>query len=129
MLIKFISVARPDMTLIPTPPTTYAIAGERVKLNCSVPPGRLIQQYYVTWDRSGRTIYRTRLNKPPETLDNRYSVNPSDLSLIINNVRLEDTSDKYHCVFTVVDPQPDVHFSDAYTTMQSSDIQLIVLGK
>ena len=117
------------MRLLPNPRPTYAITGKQVQLNCAIPPGRLIQQYYVTWDRSGRTIYQTRRNNPPQSLrlDDRYSVNPSDLSLIIDNVEFEDASDEYHCVYTVVDP--NIMLSYTYTSMQSYDIQLVVLGK
>ena len=123
-------LAIPDtVMLFPNPRPTYAIMGKQVQLNCTIPPGRLIQQYYVTWDRSGRTIYQTRHNNPPLRLSNRYSVNPSDLSLIIDDVQFEDASDEYHCVYTVVDPNPNTMLSYAYTTMQLRDIQLVVLGK
>ena len=127
--MPLISVALPGSTFLPSPPPTYAIAGERVQLNCTIPPGRLTQQYYVSWDRSGTTVYKTRRNNSLLKLNDHYSVDPSDLSLIIDDVQFEDISDDYHCVFTVFDPNPDVMQSHIYTNMKSRDIQLKVLGK
>ena len=118
-LLQLISAAYPDRSLLPIPPLAHAITGEQVQLKCAIPPGQLIQQYSVTWDRSERIIDTTN--------DDRYSVNASDLSLIINNVRLSDTSDEYHCVFTVRDPNG--MDSRSYETMQDRDIPLVILGE
>ena len=111
-----------------TPQPKYAIRDEQVKLNCVIPPGRLLQQYDVTWYRSGTAIYQTRRKSSPRTENDRYSVDPSDLSLIIDNVMLEDANEEYHCVYTVFDPNVRMQ-SYNYESLQSYDIELCVLGK
>lgn len=121
----YVTAAIPDSMLFSSPPPVYAILGEQVRLNCVIPPGQLIQQYFVTWDRAGRAIYQSS-NSPP-TIDDRYSIDPSSLSLIIENVQLEDASEEYHCVFVVSDP--NVMQTHMYTNLLSYDIQLTVLGK
>ena len=119
------TVVIPESTLLRNPPPVYAILGEQVQLNCIISPGQLLQQYSITWDRAGTVIYQSR-NSPP-TLDDRYSIDPSDLSLIIDNVQLEDASEAYHCGLVVADP--NVMQTYEYTNLQFYDIQLIVLGK
>lgn len=95
-----------------------------------IPPGRLLQQYYVTWYRSGTqtVIYRTRRNDSPQALNDRYSVDPSDLSLIIDDVQLEDTNEHYHCLYTVFAPNVMMQSYD-YLNLLLYDIELHVLGK
>ena len=119
-----VNVAYPDNMLRPNPPRNYAVIGEQVQLNCVVSPGLLIQQYTVTWDRSGIIIYRSR-DSPP-TIDDRYSVDPSDLSLIIDNVQLEDASEEYHCLLTVADP--NLMQTYTYENLALYDIRLTILG-
>ena len=115
----------PDSTPLQNPPPVYAILGEPVQLNCIISPGQLLQQYSIMWDRAGTVIYRSR-DSPP-TVDDRYSIDPLDLSLIIDNVQLEDANEAYHCGLTVADP--NVMQTYEYTNLQFYDIQLIVLGK
>ena len=123
--VSLCTVAIPDSMVLPLPQPTYAIIGERVQLNCVISPGRLIEQYSITWDRSETIIYRSR-DSPP-TLDDRYSVDPFDLSLIIDNVQLEDASEEYHCSLTVADP--NIMQTYMYGNLPFYDIQLRVLGK
>ena len=111
--------------LLHAPSPVYAILGEQVQLHCIISPGQLIQQYSITWERDEIAIYRSR-DSPP-TLDNHYSVDPSDLSLIINNVQLEDASAAYQCRLTVADP--NIMQTYEYTNLQFYNIQLIVLGE
>ena len=109
------------------PPPVYAIVGEQVQLHCIISPGQLIQQYSITWERAGTAIHRSR--KSPPTLDDHYSVDPSDLSLIIDNVQLEEASAAYQCRLSVEDPNTDPMQTHDYTKLQSYNIQLIVLGE
>ena len=111
--------------LLHAPSPVYVILGEQVQLRCIISPGQLIQQYSITWERDEIAIYRSR-DSPP-TLDNRYSVDPSDLSLIIDNVQLEDASAAYQCRLTVADP--NIMQTYEYTNLQFYDIQLIVLSE
>ena len=113
--------------LLHAPSPVYAVLGEQVQLHCIISPGQLIQQYSVTWERAGIAIYRSR-DSPP-TLDHRYrySVDPSDLSLIIDNVQLEEASAAYQCRLTVADP--NIMQTYEYTNLQLYYIQLIVLGE
>ena len=101
--------------------------GRSVQLDCRIAPGNLLQQYYVSWDISGQTIYRTTPNGPPQFVDNRYSHNPSNLSLIISDVQLSDASTQYHCVLSVVDPNTMIERT--YNILENFDISLNVLGK
>ena len=93
-----------------------------------IPPGRLLQQYYVTWYRAEIRIYVTRRKRSPLSGNVRYSVDPSALSLIIDNVQLEDTNDEYHCVYTVFAPDVEMQ-SYEYENLRHYDIELRVLGK
>ena len=109
------------------PSPVYAIVGERVQLNCIISPGKLIKQYFIKWERTTQTIVSTRNLLPP--LDDRYSVDPSDLSLIIDDVELEEASDAYQCRLTVEDPNTMQTYE--YNNLQSNNnnIQLIILGE
>ena len=93
-----------------------------------IQPGRLLQQYYVTWDKSKVKIYETRRNLSPWAKNDRYSVDPSDLSLIIDNVKLEDANEEYHCVYTVFTPNVETQSYD-YDKLMSYNIELRVLGE
>ena len=128
-IILLISVAFPDSMPYHEfePSLVYAILGERVQLYYIISPGQLIQQYSITWERAGIAIYRSR-DSPP-TLDDRYSVDPSDFSLIIDNVQLEEASAGYQCRLRVVDPNSDTMQTYEYTNLQLYNIQLIVLGE
>ena len=105
--------------------------GEQVQLNCAIAPGMLIQYYYVTWEVDEQTAYRTRPNVSPQPLNDNYGLNASNLSLIINNVQLEDASNEYHCILTVVDPtSPNSDEEYPYDNyLQDVNIGLVVLGK
>ena len=102
-----------------------------MQLDCGVPPGALLEYYYVNWVVSAarRSIYQTVFNNLSRKLNDRYSLNPSNLSLIINNVQLEDASDQYHCVLSVVDPNPMYEQTYTYSATVDYNISLVVLGK
>jgi hypothetical protein len=121
----FLTTAIPDSRPLLQPPPVYAILGEQVQLSCVVSPGRLIQQYSITWERAGTAIYRS--GESPPTQDDRYSIDPSDLSLIIDSVQLEDASEGYKCRLTVADP--NVMQTYNYINLQFYNIRLIVLGE
>ena len=105
----------------------YAILGERVQLNCVISPGQLIQQYSIKWERNRTAIVSTNRNSLP-ALDDHYSIDPSDLSLIIDNVQFEEASDAYRCILTVADPKTmETHKYN--TDSQLYNIGLIVLGE
>ena len=126
--IIIINTAFPDSMFVEAPDTIYAKVGESVQLDCPISPGALLQQYYVSWDESGTGIYHTRAYQPsPVVIDNRYDLNRSTLSLIINDVRLEDASDMYHCVIRVVAPETTMEYS--YNNLRTVPISLVVYGK
>ena len=117
---------------VPLPTTTHAVVQqppEEVQLDCTIDPGRLIQQYFVTWYKSNDIIYETNSNGVVTTnLDpERYSHNPSNLALIINDIEVDDTSDNYHCVLGVVNPLSGE--TDHYDVLRTINIPLRVLGK
>ena len=119
--------AYPDSTFILNPPIKYTLVGEQVQLNCAIAPGKLIQYYYVTWEVDGQTLFRTRPNVSPHQLNDNYGLSTSNLSLIINNVRLEDASSEYRCILIVVDP--NTNENRPYNNLQDVNIGLVVLGK
>ena len=112
---------------VEAPDTVYAKVGESVQLDCPISPGALLQQYYVSWDESGTGIYRTQAQSSPVMIDNRYNLNRLTLSLIINDICLEDASDMYHCVIRVVDPETMMEYS--YNNLRTVPISLVVYGK
>ena len=82
----------------------------------------------MSWDKSGSIIARTTLTSPtPEFTDGRYDLNRSSLSLIIDSVRLDDASDAYHCVLSVVDPMTDLEHT--YSMLRMTNVSLVVYGK
>ena len=114
---------------MPSPPTSYHLVGEHVQLSCAIAPGAFLQQYYVTWSRSGQVIYQTNPNSAPERpSDDRIELSPN-LSLIINDVQLSDASGNYRCVLRVVDPNSRFNQIDTYDILRDIDIPLVVLGK
>ena len=126
--------AFPDLSPIPPTMPVYAIVGETARLQCGIQPGALPGQYYATWLNGTRTIYNypapsQRLANPSSemTVDPRYNINPSDLSLKITNVRLGDALQMYHCELGVEDPRSQSTL--VYTLTTSHNIGLIVLGE
>lgn len=84
---------------------------------------RFPQYYSARWDRSGKPIL-TRS-------EDRYSITATDLSLVINKLQLNDTSDDYHCIVTVTDPN-SVGLQQTYDyhdTLARNNISLVVLGE
>ena len=124
-ILSVIITAFPENELVPKQPTYYALKGESTQLNCGIQSGRLLQQYRATWDKSGKIIY-DQISPPPQGF-NRYSLNPSNLSLIINEVQLTDTSNQYHCLLTVRDPQSQNTYK--YKRLLKHNISLVVLSK
>ena len=132
----FILVVFPSAAIAASPRTIFAEFGTTAVLDCSLSPGRLVRQYFVTWQNgsNGREyagIQRPRLTQfqPTQTSSvSRYSVQPSTLALVISNVDLSDSDTTYRCVVGVEDPEDDstaMIFDDTTTT----DINLIVYSK
>ena len=111
------------------PDPTFAVVGQSqpVQLNCAISPGNLLQQYFVTWYKADDIIYRFNVDGSVDGDLERYSHNPSNLALIISNVGLDDASDNYHCVLTVVNPRTGD--SESYDILRNLNIRLVVLGK
>lgn len=112
----------------------YAVVGETVRLRCGIKPGALSEQYFTTWLNGTTTLYNypspsQRLRDPSSEMavDPRYTVDPSDLSLIISNVQLSDALQTYHCELGVEDPRSRNTFVYELTT--DHNIILKVLGK
>ena len=96
--------------------------GESIQLHCSIQPGRLSQYYSASWDRSGEPIHTSS--------GDRYSINPTNLSLVIKKLHLNDTSDDYHCIVTVTDPNSrHMQTYDYHDTLARNNISLVVLGE
>ena len=63
----------------------------------------------------------------PDSVDPRYRLDPMNLSLIIDEVRMSDSIQNYHCDLQVVDPNS--HNSVSYTVASDVNISLTVLCK
>ena len=115
-------VAYPEGMLVRKQPPTYAVKGERVQIDCGVLPGKLLQQYTINWYKSTQMIVAS--NVP---IDNHYALDPSSLSLIINNVTVADTDARYKCELTVRDPQTQqtYNYNDV---LERNFITVVVLG-
>ena len=112
----------------------YAIVGETARLRCGIQPGALPGQYFATWLNGTKRLYvypapSQRLADPllEMNADARYSIDQSDLSLIITNVRLGDALQVYHCELGVEDPRSGN--TDVYASTRSHNISLKVLGE
>ena len=130
-------VAFPDSRPIPRRNPTYAVIGETVTLQCGIQPGALPGQYFATWSNgtNSQTLYdyptpSTRQVNPSlefNTDESHYSIDRSDLSLIIIDARLSDSLENYRCVLGVEEPRTDsVEF---YQLTRIYDIGLIVVGE
>ena len=115
-------VAYPEGMLVRKQPPTYAVKGKRVQIDCGVLPGKLLQQYTINWYKSTQMIVTS--NVP---IDNHYALDPSSLSLIINNVTEADTDARYQCELTVRDPQTQqtYNYNDV---LERNFITVVVLG-
>lgn len=131
--------AYPDFTFVSglrQPPRFAALGDDSIQIDCGIPPGRLIQQYFIIWYKDGEEILRQ--NMPDRSLRTKpgghYSLNASTLSLVINGVREDDSSDRYRCELTVVDPNSQSDQSSSGTTLsydilRNNFITLVVLGE
>ena len=68
-------------------------------INCRIKPGKLRQYYSVRWMNGTSTIITS--TSPPESP--RYQLN-DNFSLIINDIKLVDSSTSYRCTVTIDDP-------------------------
>ena len=79
--------AYPDSNLVPMQLMYFSNESERIQLDCGIQPGCMLQQYRAFWEKSGQPI-NLKLS--------RYSLNQTTLSLIIEDLQLNDTDDQYH---------------------------------
>ncbi len=113
----------------------YGAAGSTVRLDCSITPGVVVSQYFVTWrsasDQS-RVFYESfppSFNRNPINRDiQRYSVDATNFSLFIHDVMPEDGADDYVCVLGVEDPTPGGR-NLLYTQTEDVNITLFVSRK
>ena len=136
VIIKIFSFsAFPEPSEQVQPRTFFAQVGTTATLNCLIPPGNLIQQYYVTW-RNGTTgpVYREiprpinsniPTTPPPDT---RYSIIKSTFSLQISNVQLSDSGNDYRCILGVEEVQGQRR-AFIYTQTREVAIRLIVYSE
>ena len=59
----------------------------------------------------------------------RYTIDPSDLSLIISNVQRNDSFESYRCEAGVEDPRSPGRMTYFYELTRSFNIGLEVVGK
>lgn len=133
MLLSCIAI--PTDTLLPSVQRQkkyYFTVGEMARLDCKIAPSRaLVHQYAVTWLKGDRILYQQALPNMPEntsvSMDPRYSLDPTTLSLLIYPVKFTDGSPNYHCQLRVQDPNTMETF--LYRVTRNLNISLEVFGK
>ncbi len=127
--MKFsISAARPDITDVPSRIRTfYGEAGSTVRVDCSITPGLLVEQYYVTWRSAvdtSRVFYQSfppSTNADPFYLNQeRYTIDPGNFSLYIHDITPADVVDTYVCILGV----EDTEFSRTFVHMATENVNL-----
>ena len=125
---------------IPIPPRdpVYVLIGETARLECGIQPGALAGQYFARWfnGTSGRILYNypshSQRSADPslEMSDSpRYTIDPSDLSLMISNIQRNDSFESYRCEVGVEDPRSPGRMTYFYELTRSYNIGLEVVGK
>ncbi len=112
-------------------------AGSTVRLDCSITPGVLVDQYYVTWrSASDRNLifyqsFPPFLNFDVNNRDSqRYLVDPGNFSLSIRNVTPADGAHDYVCVLGVQDTHEDLQFMNLiYIRTQSVNLSVSISSK
>ncbi len=105
-------VAWPDDQIEPINRGAFRGAAKTtIRLDCSITPGVLVDQYYVTWRSASNqslVFYQSfppHLKRNPINIDSQhYSVDPGNFSLYIHNVTPADGAHEYVCVLGVEDP-------------------------
>ncbi len=108
----------------------FGAVGTTVRLECSITPGVLVDQYYVTWRSASNqslVFYQSfppHLNSTPINIDSQhYSVDPGNFSLYIHNVTVYDRAHDYVCVLGVEDPMQTTEIL-VYTSTMSVNLTL-----
>ena len=105
---------------------------------CGIQPGALVGQYFARWfnGTSERTLYNypspSQRSADPslEMSDSpRYTIDPSDLSLMIGNVQRNDSLESYRCEVGVEDPRSPDRTTHVYELTRSFNIGLEVVGE
>ena len=131
-------VAFPDSNVIPPREPVYFLVGETARLECGIQPGALAGQYFARWfnGTSERTLYNypspsVRLADPSLEMSEspRYTINPSDLSLMIDNVQRNDSLERYRCEVGVEDPRSPIRARYTYDLTTGYNIALQVVGE
>ena len=116
----------------------YTLVGETARLQCGIQPGALLGQYFAKWfnGTTERTLYnyptpsQQLINPSLETRESpRYTIDPSNLSLMIDNVQLNDSLGSYRCELGVVDPRSPGRMTYIYTQTTGHNIGLEVVGE
>ena len=109
----------------------YAIPQNQAVIHCPIQPGKLIQYYYGQWVKDGNTLVELPqpINGNPQEIvqsDNRYNLDTSTFSLIINSIEVSDAGDNYQCILNVIDPRNDLPI---YLQTSTAYLTLMVNGK
>ena len=107
-------------------------AGSTVRLDCSITPGVVVDQYYVTWRSQTQALYvlfPPHFNRDPFNIDSqRYSLDPGNFSLFIHDVTPADGTHDYFCILGVEDPHPDFRTRQfVYTQTESERLSLFIV--
>ena len=131
----FCHAAFPDSAPIPPCDPVYFLVGETARLECGVQPGALADQYFARWfnGTSGRTLHNypppSRQSANPSLESPRYTIDPSDLSLMISNVQRNDSFESYRCEVGVEDPRSPGRTTYFYALTRIHNIGLEVIGE
>lgn len=129
-------VAFPDMS-VPSSRTFYSNIWETSPLDCSIPPGKLINQYSVEWIDATNNTNKFYVLHPPyqqrrtERKSERYDLDPNTFQLMIRDVQLSDGINPYLCILHVTDIMSGDETPNTYTYGQTTTAKqfLSVFGK
>lgn len=114
--------------------TSFASTGSTARLDCSIMPGALVSQYYVTWrNASNNTIEFFKIpplrlradNAAPIRLSDRYSLDYNNFSLFIDDVTPSDSETPYQCVLGVEELRSDY----VYHQTENANLRLSIFSK
>ena len=109
-----------------------AVAGRDATLSSLIPPGALIQQYFIDWQNAATMATLVRIQGPRSQLslieqNERYSVDPDTFDLTIQSVTFEDRG-HYRGVIGVMEPTTGGQLF-TYEQTQMKNITLEVYGE
>ena len=101
-----------------------ATVGDKVVIPCPIERGAYREHYSVQWLKGSTVIVHLISYQDFNSMDPRFNIDRNDLSLIINPVRMNDSSSSYCCRLSVVNPRS---YKGEERTVLATDISTTLL--